>query len=183
MPRARPEAGDPGGAYPASRTGLDVSRGQGKRVALDNGWQVKTSAQRMSQSVSFRNTTDKNGVSVALGTSHAWTTLAGVRFSYPVAGIPSSWTPYVGDGLSYTWSGGRESGARRRRVCARQRGRGGARGGGRKRRRGRVGRGALSASQGSPRATWRPLAPSTCPMRNAGMASLPTRTVRAHRKL
>ncbi|AKK24777.1 autotransporter outer membrane beta-barrel domain-containing protein [Pandoraea oxalativorans] len=133
MPRARPEAGDPGGAYPASRTGLDVSREQGKRVALDNGWQVETSAQRMSQSVSFRNTTDKNGVSVALGTSHAWTTLAGVRFSYPVAGIPSSWTPYVGDGLSYTWSGGRESGARRRRVCARQRGRGGARGSGRKR--------------------------------------------------
>lgn len=87
-------------------TGLDVSLEGGRRVTLPSGWQVETSAQVMSQSMFLRDMTDKDGVSVALGTSHAWTTLAGVRFSYPIEGVASSWTPYVGFGLSYTWLNG-----------------------------------------------------------------------------
>ncbi|WP_150811454.1 autotransporter domain-containing protein [Pandoraea sputorum] len=87
-------------------TGLDVSLEGGKRVNLPSGWQVETSAQVMSQSMFLRDMTDKDGVSVALGTSHAWTTLAGVRFSYPIEDVASSWTPYVGVGLSYTWLDG-----------------------------------------------------------------------------
>ncbi|AKK24610.1 hypothetical protein MB84_27590 (plasmid) [Pandoraea oxalativorans] len=87
-------------------TGLDVSLEGGRRVSLPSGWQVETSAQVMSQSMFLRDMTDKDGVSVALGTSHAWTTLAGVRFSYPIEGVDSSWTPYVGWGLSYTWLDG-----------------------------------------------------------------------------
>ena len=87
-------------------TGLDVSLEGGKRVELPGGWQVETRAQLMRQSVFFRDMTDKDGTLVTLGTSHAWTTQAGVRFSYPIQTVSAFWTPYLALGLSYTWLGG-----------------------------------------------------------------------------